>query len=169
MRSLAANRASIRRPVVWIVDTHRSDYDHLLADAKAEQLKIRFLNSGREMLHDWFAGAPDVCIVNLQLREFNGFDVVEMIQPFPTGTTVCLLTDEYEPEDEIRALSLGVHSYLCKPLKTAVFFKFCFCPKAKHAAALHAVVSPAVRSPPAGEADDSSHGNRQYAEGRMLD
>ena len=101
MRSLAANRALPRRPVVWIADTHRSDYDHLLADAKAEQLEIRFPASGRELLHCWFAGAPDVCIVNLQLQEFSGFDVVEMIQPFPAGTTVCLLTDKYEPEDEI--------------------------------------------------------------------
>ncbi|MCC6126358.1 MAG: response regulator [Pirellulales bacterium] len=125
MRSHAADRVSIHRPIVWIVDANRSDYNHLLAEAQAERLKIHFLATGRELLHDWSAGAPDVCIVNLQVREFSGFDVVEMIRPFPEGTVVCLLTDAYAAEDEIRALSLGVHSYLCKPLEAAVFFDLC--------------------------------------------
>jgi DNA-binding response OmpR family regulator len=146
MRSSTAYRAFIHQPIVWIVDAHRSDYDHLLADAKAEQLEIHFLASGRELLHYWFAGAPDVCIVNLQLREFNGFDVVEMIQPFPTGTIVCMLTDKYVAEDEIRALSLGVHSYLCKPLKPTVLFEFCLCLKAKRETAVCAAASFSVRS-----------------------
>ena len=145
MRSPTANRASIPRPIVWIVDAHRSDYGRLLADVKSEQLEIHFLSSGRELLHCWFAGAPDVCIVNLQLPELNGFDVIEMIRPFPEGTTVCLLADEYVLEDEIRALSLGVHSYFCKPLEASVFFKFCLCTKANRDAAVRAVASPSAR------------------------
>jgi DNA-binding response OmpR family regulator len=129
MRYPKANRVMIPRPIVWIVDAHRSDYDHLLADEKSGQLELHFLSSGRELLHCWFAGAPDVCIINLQLREFSGFEVVEMIRPFPERTIVCMLTDEYAPEDEIRALSLGVHSYLCKPLEAEMFFAFCLCPR----------------------------------------
>ena len=144
MRSPIANRASVRRPIVWIVDAHRSDYDHLLAEAEAEQLEIFFLASGRELLHCWFAGAPDVCIVNLQLRELSGFDVIEMIRPFPEGTAVCMLTDKYVLEDEIRALSLGVHSYLCKPLEAAVFFRFCLNPRANREAAVCAAASSGI-------------------------
>jgi CheY-like chemotaxis protein len=144
MRSKAANRVSIHRPNVWIVDAHRADYDYLLADAQAERLEIRFLATGREFLCRWFAGAPDVCIVNLQLREFNGFDVVEMIQPFPEGKIVCLLTDAYAAEDEIRALSLGVHSYLCKPLEVAVFFKLCRFRRALSEKAANEAARPAI-------------------------
>jgi DNA-binding response OmpR family regulator len=145
MRSPTANRASIPRSIVWIVDAHRSDYGHLLADVKSEQLEIHFLSSGRELLHCWFTGAPDVCIVNLQLPELNGFDIIEMIRPFPEGTAVCLLADKYVLEDEIRALSLGVHSYLCKPLEARVFFKFCLCLRAKRETAVRAAASPSAR------------------------
>lgn len=142
MRSPRANRVLIPRPIVWIADAHRSDYSHLLADPKAEQLEIRFLASGRELLHCWSAGAPDVCIVNLQLRDLGGFEVVEMIQPFPEGTAVCMLSDYYAPEDEIRALMLGVHAYCCKPLEAAVFFKFCLFRSAKREATAIAATLP---------------------------
>jgi CheY-like chemotaxis protein len=64
------------RPIIWIVDVYRSDYDHLLTEARAEQAEIHFFSSGREFLHRWFSGAPDVCILNLQLQEFSGFDLV---------------------------------------------------------------------------------------------
>lgn len=96
-----ANRIRRSRPLVWIVDGQRADYNHLLADAKAEQLEIHILATGRELLREWFAGTPDVCIFNPQLQELSGFDLIEMIQPFPEGTTVCLLADKYVIEDEI--------------------------------------------------------------------
>jgi two-component system, OmpR family, response regulator len=144
MRFPKSNRALIHRPIVWIVDRQRSDFDYLIADVQARQMQIRFFASGRELLHGWFAGAPDVCIVSLQLRDLGGFDVVEMIHPFPAGMVVCTLTDEYRTEDEVRALSLGVHSYLCKPLEKAVFFELCFRTKAKSETVRRGNVLPAV-------------------------
>ena len=55
-------------------------------------------------------------IVNVELPDFSGFDLVEMLRPFPKGTVVLLVADRYIVEDEVRALRLGVSSYLCKPL-----------------------------------------------------
>jgi CheY-like chemotaxis protein len=156
MRPPAANRTEIPRPIVWIVDAHRLGYGHLSADPQAKQLDIHFLASGRELLHSWQWSRPDVCFVNLQMPDFSGFDLVEMIQPFPEGTTVYLLADRYVPEDEVRALSLGVHSYLCKPLEAAVFFELCLCPRVKGEAALHAAASPPVCLPSADGAKDPS-------------
>jgi len=130
--------------LVWIVDAHRSDYNHLLADARAEQLEIHILASSRQLLQDWSVEVPDVCIVNLQLQKLSGFDLIEMIQPFPEGMTVCSLADKYQLEDEIRALSLGVHSYLCKPLEAATFFEFCLCPRVNREVAVQAVTSHSV-------------------------
>jgi len=144
MCSLTAYRIRIPRPLVWIVDAHRSDYNHLLADARAEQLEIHILASSRQLLQDWSVEVPDVCIVNLQLQKLSGFDLIEMIQPFPEGMTVCSLADKYRLEDEIRALSLGVHSYLCKPLEAATFFEFCLCPRVNREVAVQAVTSHSV-------------------------
>ena len=59
-------------------------------------------------------------IINVELPDLSGFDLVEMLQPFPKGTTVFLVADQYAVEDEVRALRLGVSSYLCKPLGGSV-------------------------------------------------
>ena len=88
MRPLTFNLAMISQRLVWIVDAHPLDYGHLLADPKVRQLDIRFLASGRELLRYWQVKTPDVCLVNLRMPDFSGFDLVEMIQPFHEGTTV---------------------------------------------------------------------------------
>jgi DNA-binding response OmpR family regulator len=122
-----ADPAIISRPTIWIVDSRSMDFDRLFKETRAAPLEIRFLATGREFLRQWSAGAPDVCIVNVRLSDLNGFDLIEMIQPFPKGAIVCMLSDSYVIDDEVHALSLGVHFYLCKPLEKAVLFEFCFC------------------------------------------
>jgi DNA-binding response OmpR family regulator len=129
MRYSTTYRTTIHCPWVWIVDARRSEYDHLLSDARAKELEVRIHASGPEFLRNWFAGVPDFCIVNIQLPGLSGFDLVEMVRPFPEGMTVCLLADEYAADDEIRALGLGVHGYLCKPLVAATFFELAHCSK----------------------------------------
>lgn len=101
----------------------------MLATASGKELEVRIHASAFEFLRSWFAGVPDLCIVNVQLPGLSGFDLVEMVRPFPGGMTVCLLADEYAAEDEVRALSLGVHSYLCKPLEAAMLFELAHCSK----------------------------------------
>jgi hypothetical protein len=39
--------------------------------------------------------------------------------------TVGIVGNHYAVEDEVRALSLGVHHYLCKPLEGEVLSDFC--------------------------------------------
>jgi DNA-binding response OmpR family regulator len=169
MSRLTFNLAMISRRLVWIADTRRLDYGHLLADPKARQLDIRFLASGRELLRYWQDRTPDVCLVNLRMPDFNGFDLVEMMQPFHAGATVCLVADRYMLEDEIRALILGVHSYLCKPLEAAMFFELCLCTRASREAASRAVASRWASLPPALEANVAAKYKLQNAERRLLD
>jgi two-component system response regulator GlrR len=91
----------------------------------AGQLEVRFLASAHDVLHQWSAGSPDVCIVNVQLPGLSSFDLVEMLRPFPPGMTVCMVDNRYLPENEVRALSLGVHCYLSKPLEGEVLSEVC--------------------------------------------
>jgi DNA-binding response OmpR family regulator len=153
MRLLTFNLAMISRRLVCIADARRFDYGHLLADPKVRRLDIRFLASGRELLRYWQVGTPDVFLVNLRMPDFSGFDLIEMMQPFHEGTTVCLVADRYLLEDEVRALSLGVHFYICKPLESAVFFELCLCPRARREAASHPVASPSASLSPVNEAN----------------
>jgi two-component system, OmpR family, response regulator len=169
MSRLTFNLAMISRRLVWIADTRRLDYGHLSSDPKARQLDIRFIASGRELLRYLQTMTPDVCLVNLRMPDFNGFDLVEMIQPLHAGTTVCLVAETYALEDEIRALSLGVHFYLCKPLEAAVFFELCLCHRARREAAWHTAVSRWASVPPAYEANIPDKYMLRNAERRLLD
>ena len=168
MRPLTFNLAMISQRLVWIVDAHPLDYGHSLADLKVRQLDIRFLASGRELLRYWQVKTPDVCLVNLRMPDFSGFDLVEMIQPFHAGTTVCLVADRYVLEEEVRALSLGVHFYLCKPPEAAVFFELCLHPRARREAALHAAASPSVSLLMENDINDSICSDLRKSERRLL-
>jgi DNA-binding response OmpR family regulator len=125
MIPLATRLTRLRRTSVWIADSQPGDYDCLTLGTKAGQLEVRFLVSAHELLRRWSVALPDVCILNVQLSGLSGFDLVEMLGPFPAGMTVCVVDDRYLPENEVRALKLGVHYYLCKPLEGAVLSACC--------------------------------------------
>ena len=125
MVPLATRLTRVRPTRIWIADSQPADYDCLTCGGKAEQRDVRFLASADAMLRHWSAAVPDVCLVNVQLPGLSGFDLVEMLRPFPAGMTVVMVDDRYLPENEVRALSLGVHYYLCKPLEGAVLSEFC--------------------------------------------
>ena len=58
-------------------------------------------------------------MINTQLPDMTGFDVVERLDPRRRGSLVFLVADAYRAEDEIRALSLVATMYLCKPVSPA--------------------------------------------------
>ena len=105
---------------ILVVDSKLSDYDDLLRLAVADGCEIRFLTSGRAALRQWREVQAGLLIISVELPDLSGFDVVEMLQPFPKGTIVFLVANQYAVEDEVRALRLGVSSYLCKPLAGSV-------------------------------------------------
>jgi DNA-binding response OmpR family regulator len=106
-----------------VVDPKPSDYDSLLRSAAAEGHEVRFLGSGRAALRERRQMRGSLLIISVELPDFSGFDLVEMLQPFSKGTAVFLAADHYAAEDEVRALELGVSSYLCKPLDGSVLYE----------------------------------------------
>ncbi len=113
------------RTKIWIADSQPSDYGCLNSGANSSQMDVRFLASAGDVLRRWSTDMPDVCLVNARLSGMSGFDLVEMLRPFPYGMTVGIVGDRYAVEDEVRALGLGVHHYFCKPLEGAVLSDFC--------------------------------------------
>jgi CheY-like chemotaxis protein len=112
--------APAHRIRIWIADSRPADYDGLKSAGDSMRLDVCFLSSANEVIRRWSAELPDVCLVNVRLPGMSGFDLVDMLRPFPAGTTLGMVGDCYLVEDEVRALSLGVHHYLCKPLETAL-------------------------------------------------
>lgn len=88
---------------IIVVDPKPSDYEGLLGFAATNGCEVRFLASGRAALRQRHEIRGGLVIINVALPDFSGFDLVEMLQPFPRGSTVFLVADRYSVEDEVRA------------------------------------------------------------------
>ena len=104
---------------VFVVDTNASDYTALMQMAASSKWKIRYFLNARDVLRLGEQSAADLWIVNIRLPDMSGFDLVEMIKPRLGDTAVFMVTDRYRDQDEVRALSLGITKFLCKPLEAA--------------------------------------------------
>ncbi len=89
---------------------------------------LRMVNHGRAAI-DYLSGAgvyserekyplPAVVLLDLNLPEVHGFDVLKWIraQPVHSGLPVVVFTSSAREEDRARALELGASEYLQKPV-----------------------------------------------------
>lgn len=102
---------------IFVVDPKQFDYDCLLRWAAVEGHEVRFFATARAALRQRHEMRGVLMIINVELPDRSGFDLVEMLKPSLKGTTVLLVGDRYAVQDELRAHRLGVSSYLCKPLE----------------------------------------------------
>ncbi len=105
--------------IVVIVDDNPSDYVALAPLVEAGEIDIRFLLSGRSAMREGRRLAAPLWMINVNLPDHSGFDVLEMYFQRKTSPLILMVADEYAPEDELRALELGVAKYLCKPVDPA--------------------------------------------------
>ena len=101
---------------VVVVDDCPGDYAIFRPLEQDGNLELQFVASGGDALRLSHQLPVNLWLINTQLPDLSGFDVVEMLQPVPTGTAVFLIGNQYRSADELRALRLGVSKYLVKPL-----------------------------------------------------
>jgi len=104
--------------LVFVVDPKVTDYAALAELVAEGAWTIGFLGTGRDAIWANACSPPDLWIVNIRLPDMSGFCLAQMLRPHGDAC-VLMVADEYRAEDEIRALSLGVTLYLCKPLEAS--------------------------------------------------
>jgi diguanylate cyclase (GGDEF)-like protein len=81
--------------------------------------QVQEAQSGSEALRYLAAGAYDVVITDLHMPEFDGFALLSAVKREAPGTEVVFLTGAHDVNSTIRAIRLGAHDYLTKPLTNA--------------------------------------------------
>jgi len=101
---------------IVIVDECPGDYAIFRPLQQHGELELQFITTGSDALRRSQRSSVNLWLINTQLPDLSGFDVVEMLQPIPPGTAVFLIGNRYHSADELSALRLGVSKYLVKPL-----------------------------------------------------
>ena len=81
--------------------------------------QVEEAESGAEALRHLAAAAYDVVITDLHMPELDGFALLSAVKREAPGTEVVFLTGAHDVNSTIRAIRLGAHDYLTKPLTNA--------------------------------------------------
>lgn len=105
-------------PQVFVVDANVGDYRDLAETMTDSGYRIELCPSGRAALRKDPAESPEMWVVNMNLPDMSGPDLLSMLRWRYPGVPICLVSDEYRVEDEISARCSGAELYLCKPLES---------------------------------------------------
>jgi CheY-like chemotaxis protein len=104
---------------VAIVDASPQDYCALLADAGRPGVSIHFLIDGNDTLRFAKRCHCGLWVINRQLPDMSGFDLAQMLRSVRPSALIFLIAEQYNLDDELQTLTLGLAKYLCKPLEPA--------------------------------------------------
>jgi DNA-binding response OmpR family regulator len=105
--------------VIAVADAREADYIELLRLATRRRWSVHLMPSGRDAVRAAEYLPANLWIINADLPDMNGLDVVELLLSYVSPSDIFVIVDRYREEDEIRALALGVALFLCKPLEAA--------------------------------------------------
>lgn len=102
-----------------VVDSDLQAYQSLVASAESGELKLTLTSSGRTALRLLPSFVDAVWLVNVQLPDMSGFDLLEMLQSLQHSLRVAMIDDQYDPNREQQALRYRAMQYVCKPMHPA--------------------------------------------------
>jgi CheY-like chemotaxis protein len=109
----ASHRALWRRTVL-VVDDH-SSVREALGLILDDTYDVLYAEDGPPALRLLTAQRVDAVLLDLGLREMDGFEVLTRIRAISPRIPVIILTVRTTAADVVRALKLGAHDYLTKP------------------------------------------------------
>jgi DNA-binding response OmpR family regulator len=106
------------QPQVFVVDANVGDYQDLASNLSENGYHLEICANGRAALRLDPSKAPEMWVVNMNLPDISGPNLLSMLRWRYPGVPICLVSDNYRAEDEITARCSGAELYLCKPLES---------------------------------------------------
>lgn len=97
-----------------VVDARAEDYDALHSPG-ALPIALRFFPTGHDALVSLAQAGDAAWLVNAQLPDMTGIELLRLIRQRRPGAHVSLVDDAYSAVNELGARSAGATAYLCKP------------------------------------------------------
>lgn len=99
---------------IVVADPNPQDYQELAVQAGEQMWNVHFLTSGRAALQYSSWESVDLWLLNTQLPDIGGIELLRMLSERVRAARVFLVSDEYDVRQERLACSLGAGLYVCK-------------------------------------------------------
>jgi DNA-binding NtrC family response regulator len=103
-----------RQSHIVVVDSRPIDYRNLPRLAGEYGWHVHFLTSARAAVRFFKSSGVDLWIIGVRLPDMSGFELFETLHDQLLGVPAFIVADQYDPDEERRACSLGAALYLCK-------------------------------------------------------
>jgi two-component system response regulator RegA len=105
------------KPLILIVDDD-VDICFLMATAiQSDGVEIITAHSGREALRLYEQHHPELVLLDIQLPEMSGIEVLSKMKEIDEDIQVIMVTAYATIETAVQAMKLGALDYICKPFK----------------------------------------------------
>lgn len=104
-------------PIIAVVDDEESVRRALYRLLRSAGFDVLAYESGREFLRQAPGIAVDCVVLDLNLGDHSGLDVLRGISAALLSIPVVVLTGNHTSMNRARALSMGAHAYLTKPIE----------------------------------------------------
>ncbi len=114
------------RPVVLVIDDDiivRTSITNFLEDSRYHVLEAE---NGREGLIIFDRNKPDIVLVDIQMSEVGGLQVLANIKKISPDTPTIIISGAGKIEDTVEAIRLGAEDYLIKPIEDMSFLLHTF-------------------------------------------
>ena len=108
-------------PRLLAIDDSELIHRLLKARLKHERIEIHSACSGPRGLEIAHTLKPDVILLDIEMPEMNGFEVLRQLRSEPdlNDVPVIFLSSQCSTADKVRALDLGAHDFVAKPFDLA--------------------------------------------------
>lgn len=100
---------------ILVVDRHRADLLRMSAWLKSEGFTTTLAEDGPSALNQFFNTHPDVVVIDLDIGNASGWEVVERIREISHVPIIAVAKDT-NPSSTARALRLGLDGFLIRPI-----------------------------------------------------
>lgn len=108
------------QPLVLVAEDSPMIRAVLTAQLGAHGYRVVQATNGREALERLWQDSPDVALLDIDMPELDGMEVLDVVVGEPELATipVLFLTGRASPEDVAEGLARGAHDYLRKPVES---------------------------------------------------
>jgi CheY-like chemotaxis protein len=114
--ALRTVRRAARRPTVLVVDDAPAVAESFALSLRAAGLKAKAVTSGGQALDFLTTGLVDLCILDMVMPEMDGAQLAERVRARDPAIALIAVSGHDVPEMIRRLASLGMHTFLRKPV-----------------------------------------------------